>query len=126
MNTLVKIVFFALSTTLVAGCVAKHEPVDKNTSVVTPKMKTTGDNRCADNFSVLQALDVSKFDSYRSQFGVINGDFYFYNKYKNVMDKDAKELMTMELSSKLNLVCARVKNSAYTELQKKMEVISSM
>jgi len=86
----------------------------------------TANNRCVDDFAVLKEVNPAKFKTYQGQFNSINLNYEFYKNNAARMDKDQKELMTMELNSKLHLVCARVKNADYSEIQKKINLVSAL
>lgn len=77
---------------------------------------------CINNFTILQKVDSEQFAVYRKQFDAINKTYEFYSQNAAIMDKDQKQLITMESNSKLNLICARVKNAAYAGVEKKNEI----
>lgn len=84
------------------------------------------DNQCVKDFAVLKGLNASAFSTYRGQFDDINRVYALYQRDAANLGKDPKELLSMELSSKLNQVCSRVKYSVYTEVQKKLFPVSEL
>jgi hypothetical protein len=42
------------------------------------------------------------------------------------MEADPKELITMTLNDKLNMICERVKSQTFVEIRKKMQTVSKI
>ncbi|KGT94730.1 hypothetical protein NG99_08490 [Erwinia typographi] len=89
------------------------------------EQKTEG-KRCVDNFDMLKGLNYDAFNQYRAQFDKINNSHAYFKSHEGLMEQDPKELMTLTLNDKLNMVCEQVKSQAFLEIQKKMKVISQI
>lgn len=89
------------------------------------QQKTDG-KKCVDNFDMLKGLNYEAFNQYRLQFDKINNSHAYFKSHEGLMEQDPKELMTLTLNDKLNMVCERVKSQAFLEIQKKMKSISQI
>ncbi|MBJ8872715.1 hypothetical protein I5421_22000 [Citrobacter braakii] len=122
-----KWIFFAGVFVLLSGCA---QTTNSTKNVTQNKGATSNslfsDRECINNFNVLQKVDPDKFMLYQKQFAEINKSYDFFDKNAMIMDKDPKELMSMEANSKLHLICSRVKNAAYAGIEKKMYAISQL
>lgn len=89
------------------------------------EQKTEG-RKCVDNFDMLKGLNYDAFNQYRAQFDKINASHAYFKSHESLMEHDPKELMTLTLNDKLNMVCERVKSQTFVEIQKKMKAISQI
>lgn len=110
---------------LLNGCNAKAQHQSNNTSAVT-KPSEKSDNDCVNNFAVLKKVDPEQYSIYQKQFYEVNKSYEFFIQNSAIMDKDPKELITIESNSKLHLICSRVKNAAYASIEKQMHYISQL
>lgn len=115
-----------LSVSVLSGCSMQHAA--KTDPVVVSANSANGvngakDQLCVNDFAVLKSVNPASFAVYRKQFEDINNAYAFYQKDVAILGKDPKELLGMGLSTKLHLVCSRVKYAVYTEIQKKLEPI---
>lgn len=97
-----------------------------NTTPDTSLSRTVTTSQCAKDFAVLKKLNTDLFLVYQGQFDEINKSYRFYETNTGLLSKDPKELINVELNSKLDLVCSRVKNTVYDIIQKKIKIISDM
>lgn len=116
---------------LLSGCAHQKKSAVKtplNTGVTSSVSVVTVplDNQCVKDFAVLKGLSPAAFTTYRGQFDDINRVYALYQRDAANLGKDPKELLSMELSSKLNQVCSRVKYAVYTEVQKKLFTVSEL
>lgn len=105
------LIFVMFISVMVAGCVSKSVPV--------LQQNKPGNQMCLKEFTVLKTLDVTSYDLYSKQFSDINREYATFKSQGDNLNKDAKEILGLELDSKLQLVCARVKNSAFHSMQKR-------
>lgn len=98
-------IFFCIST----GCSTK--------SALVQRPDKPGSNACLSEFTALKSLDKASYDLYSKQFAEINKSYATYKSQGDKLNKDAKEILGLEIDSKLQLICARVKNSAFRSMQ---------
>lgn len=124
-----KCLLAVLAISLLSGCTSLHKAPARS---MADKMQAgtpagvTPDLQCAKDFGVLKGLNGQSFAELRGQFDEINRVYAVYQREATKLGKDPKELLSMELGSKLNQVCARVKYNVYTEIQKKLTPVSDM
>jgi len=94
-----------------------------NSSVLKNK---TESKQCVDNFDLLRKLNYDVFTTYKTQFDQINNNYDYYRVNQNLMEADPKELITMTLNDKLNMICERVKSQTFVEIRKKMQTVSKI
>lgn len=82
--------------------------------------------QCVDNFDLLKKLNYDAFTLYRKQFDNINASHNYYRDNEILMEHDPKELITLTLNDKLNMICDRVKSQTFVEIRKKMVAISKI
>ncbi|WP_331287755.1 hypothetical protein [Citrobacter werkmanii] len=82
--------------------------------------------QCTENFELLKKLDAPSFEIYRAQFDRINKQYTYYRENEKFMENDPKEVMTITLNDKLNMVCDRVKSQTYIEIRSRMKSISKI
>ncbi|MBB6115050.1 hypothetical protein [Rahnella sp. Larv3_ips] len=110
--------FLLLLMVVVTGCTNKVLPVQQQTG---PSNKA-----CLKEFEALGDLDPIGYDLYAKQFAEINKNYATYKSQGNNVNKDAKEILSLELDAKLQLVCARVKNSVFHSMQKRSVELNSI
>lgn len=99
---------------------------NQSQSATTESADAPIDQRCADDFAVLLSYNPVAFKSYRVQFDKVSKVYAFYKAEANRLGRDPKELLAMELESKLNQICSRVKYSVYVETQMRLSPVSSL
>ncbi|EGF1422354.1 hypothetical protein IB305_004759 [Salmonella enterica] len=115
-----------LSALLITGCQSKNN-MPKQTRTVSNLTKTlTPRAQCVNNFELLKGLNESKYEEFKKQFDKLNASYMYYAANNNILDRDPKEIIPIELDGKLNTVCTRVKNEVYLEVQKRMNKINDI
>ena len=117
----VAITVLMLSTVLM-GCTTKAKTESEQQTAAIIK-KSTND-QCVNNFSMVKKLNANDFTVFRGQFDKINDMYSFLEQNRNILDEDPKQLISLELDSKLKMVCARVRNTAFNEVQNKVNYLS--
>lgn len=111
-----------VSFSLLAGCSAPNTlPAKKETSPNTSKQ-----NICLNEFKALQHLSKSDYEVYQQQFNQLNKTYDVYKNNKEVINKDSKEILNIELNAKLTLICARVKNAVFINMDKRSQEINNI
>ncbi|MFW5402783.1 hypothetical protein V2A85_24400 [Yersinia sp. 1252 StPb PI] len=119
----VAIVILMVSTFL-GGCATKDKTEsEKKTATI---IKNNTSNQCVNDFSVLKKLNTDEFGVFRGQFEQINHMYAFLDQNRNILDDDPKQLISLELNSKLKMVCARVRHTTFNEVQRKVNVIAKL
>lgn len=103
---------------MLGGCSTKAKMESEQQTAAIIK-KSTND-QCVNNFAVVKKLNTNDFGTFRGQFDQINGMYSFLEQNRNILGDDPKQLISLELDSKLKMVCARVRNSAFNEVQAKV------
>jgi hypothetical protein len=114
-----------------AGCTAsagKKTAAKKAPPVAAQRVAVakTESRQCTDNFDLLKRLNPTAFTLYRSQFDAINASYSYYHENQALLEKDPREIMTLTLNDKLNLICDRVKSQTFTEIRNRMVTISKI
>ncbi|OWF82846.1 hypothetical protein B4907_12505 [Yersinia kristensenii] len=111
-----------MASTVLGGCSTKAK-VDSEQQTAAIIKKSTND-QCVNNFSMVKKLNANEFGVFRGQFDKINDMYAFLEQNRNILDNDPKQLISLELDSKLKMVCARVRNTAFNEVQSKVNYLS--
>lgn len=120
------ILFSFLSVISITGCQSKNN-LPKQARTVSAVTKTlTPRAQCVNNFELLKGLNESKYEEFKKQFDQLNASYMYYAANNNILDRDPKEVIPLELDGKLNTVCTRVKNEVYLEVQKRMNKINDI
>ncbi|PVZ79425.1 hypothetical protein C9426_33690 [Serratia sp. S1B] len=107
---------------ILGGCSTKAKmESEKQTAAI---IKKSANDQCVNNFAVVKKLNTNDFGTFRGQFDQINGMYSFLEQNRNILGDDPKQLISLELDSKLKMVCARVRNSAFNEVQAKVNHLS--
>ncbi|WP_339057691.1 hypothetical protein [Candidatus Regiella endosymbiont of Tuberolachnus salignus] len=117
-----------------SGCAPKAnkvvQPLSPSSAAVEGDKGTTApktdSSQCMDNFTLLQKLNPSAYSKYNAQFDKIRNSYSYYQKHRDLLEKDPAELMSLTLKDKLNLICERVKSQTFIELSQRMKVISTI
>ncbi|MCT4710747.1 hypothetical protein MUA04_11170 [Enterobacteriaceae bacterium H11S18] len=83
----------------------------------------TNQQQCRNELSALQTLDKSSYDLYLSQFNKINKSYEVYIKNKPIISKDASDVMAAEIANKLKVVCSRVNDAVFQNMEKRRQEI---
>ncbi|QHB32692.1 hypothetical protein F0T03_11250 [Yersinia canariae] len=111
-----------VASAVLGGCSTKAK-VDSEQQTAAIIKKSTND-QCVNNFSMVKKLNENEFGVFRGQFDKINDMYAFLEQNRNILDNDPKQLISLELDSKLKMVCARVRNTAFNEVQNKVNYLS--
>ncbi|AHM73839.1 hypothetical protein [Yersinia hibernica] len=111
-----------MASAVLGGCSTKAK-VDSEQQTAAIIKKSTND-QCVNNFSMVKKLNTNEFGVFRGQFDKINDMYAFLEQNRNILDSDPKQLISLELDSKLKMVCARVRNTAFNEVQNKVNYLS--
>ncbi|WP_338629985.1 hypothetical protein QJR53_11165 [Yersinia enterocolitica] len=111
-----------MASAVLGGCSTKSK-VDSEQQTAAIIKKSTND-QCVNNFSMVKKLNANEFGVFRGQFDKINDMYAFLEQNRNILDNDPKQLISLELDSKLKMVCARVRNTAFNEVQSKVNYLS--
>ncbi|MFA3760587.1 hypothetical protein [Yersinia sp. 2466 StPb PI] len=113
-----------MASTFLGGCATKEKTEsEKQTATI---IKNNTSNQCVNDFSVLKKLNTDEFGVFRGQFEQINHMYAFLDQNRNILDDDPKQLISLELNSKLKMVCARVRHTTFNEVQRKVNVIAKL
>lgn len=121
------VIFFAVtlsSCTVSPKKTAKNNP--SSAAVQGAVIAKNESRQCTDNFALLKELNPKAFAEYRAQFDRINASYGYYLENQPLMEKDPKEVMTLTLNDKLNLICDRVKSQTFIEIRERMATISKI
>ncbi|CNI82246.1 MULTISPECIES: hypothetical protein [Yersinia] len=111
-----------MASAVLGGC-STQAKVDSEKQTAAIIKKSTND-QCVNNFSMVKKLNTNEFGVFRGQFDQINDMYAFLEQNRNILDNDPKQLISLELDSKLKMVCARVRNTAFNEVQNKVNYLS--
>ena len=88
---------------------------------------TSGNNdACLKEYTALKKLNPEEFKIYEQQFKKLNESFYIFKKEGDMMNKDSKEMLALELSDKKTLICARVKSAVFKDVTKRARMINDI
>ncbi|WP_067708971.1 MULTISPECIES: hypothetical protein [unclassified Erwinia] len=126
-----KALFVLLTSVLVTSCSSVETKPNTVKAELSPtnkviKAEKIEGRQCVDNFDLLKSLNYEAFTMYRKQFDAINASHSYYKKNENLLEQDPRELMTLTLNDKLNLICDRVKSQTFVEIRKKMLAVSKI
>lgn len=111
-----------MASAVLGGCSTKAK-VDSEQQTAAIIKKSTND-QCVNDFSMVKKMNANEFSVFRGQFDKINDMYAFLEQNRNILDNDPKQLISLELDSKLKMVCARVRNTAFNEVQNKVNHLS--
>lgn len=81
---------------------------------------------CLNEFNGLKQIAPETYQFYLSQFTELNKSYQVYKQNAGMMNKDAKEVLGMELDSKLKLICARVQSAAFQNMAKRAQDVNKL
>ncbi|UHM92366.1 hypothetical protein [Rahnella victoriana] len=91
----------------------------------TPTNKTSN-NTCVNEFKALQRLSPHDFEIYQQQFNQLTKSYDVYKANKGLINKDAQEILNIELDSKLKLICARVKGATFKSMDERSQEVNKI
>ncbi|WP_367299651.1 hypothetical protein [Hafnia alvei] len=105
-------------------------PTEENTppksSIVGGHSYSSTNNKCMDNYNFLREEKSSQYPKYAENYNKITDGFKFLNSNKNIMDKDAKKVYTMELKMKLETLCSKIQYSSFILVNEKRKNLSEI
>jgi len=118
MNTRFSLLTLCLMVFTSVGCSNKLSPVQQQAQ--------PGREACNKEFVALGKLDPNAYALYARQFAEINKSYATFKAQGDNLNKDAKEVLGLEIDTKLQLVCARVKNSAFKNMQNRSVELNAL
>lgn len=100
------------------GCSNKMLPVQEQAQ--------PGRDACNKEFVALGKLDPNAYALYAKQFAEINKSYATFKAQGDKVNKDAKEVLGLEIDTKLQLICARVKSSAFKNMKKRSVELNAL
>lgn len=89
--------------------------------------KTSGNHEaCLKEYTALKNLNPAEFEIYKQQFQKLDESYFVYKKEGDMMNKDSKEMLALELSDKKTLICARIKSAVFKDISKRARMINDI
>lgn len=110
----------------VSGNRVAESYINKRQSLYQGVTIASTNNACVDGFNFLKNVNQLQYSQYSNNYTQINQDFTFLSINKNIMDKDAKEFLSMALSKKMDTLCAKVQYAGFIGVKDKVRVLSSI
>lgn len=114
----------SLVTMQLIGC--SHSTIKKTTPVTQSNTIAEQNITCANEFTALNRIDPETYNFYLGQFNELNKAYQIYKQNAGMLNKDARDMLGMELDSKLKLVCARVKSANFQNMTKRAQDINKL
>ncbi|PIJ48299.1 MULTISPECIES: hypothetical protein [unclassified Erwinia] len=117
----------------VGGSITTKIGHDQYTSISKPRKKVpetywasipSSANSCIDNFKFLKSESPDDFTEFETRYSKISRIYSFLNKNKNIMDPDAREVLSMSLNMRLNTLCEEIKYKGYQLVKNKLAAVS--
>lgn len=112
------------ATPAVDGNKAAESYVNKKQSLYRGITIASTNNACVDGFNFLKGVNQPQYSQYSNYYTQINQDFTFLSTNKEIMDKDAKEFLSMALSKKMDTLCAKVQYAGFIGVKDKVKALS--
>lgn len=84
------------------------------------KTTQSSNSLCIDYLNLIKKNHDKDYAQYADEYTVIGDGYDFFNRNKNIMDKDARAMYRMALEMKLHTLCSRVQYSAYKLIRNKI------
>jgi hypothetical protein len=81
---------------------------------------------CVNEFKALKNIDPTSYDIYQQQFSKVNQAYEVYRTNSPNINKDSKDILGMELNNKIKLICARVKDASFKNMEKRSQEINKL
>ncbi|PKE31872.1 hypothetical protein CWS43_07475 [Rahnella sp. AA] len=111
-------ILFVCCFGFLSGCANKSLPIQQQSK--------PGSQACLKEFTALGKLDPAAYLMYSKQFAELNKSYATFKSEGDNLNKDAKEVLGLELDAKLQLVCARVKNAAFHSMQNRSIALNNL
>ncbi|KEA51240.1 MULTISPECIES: hypothetical protein [Mangrovibacter] len=99
---------------------ANSIPPAGNTALTDGKTTNSSNSLCIDYLNLIKKNHDKDYDQYADEYTIIGDGYDFFNRNKNIMDKDAREMYRRALEMKLHTLCSRVQYSAYKLIRNKI------
>ena len=124
-SPLIQAAVFLCAASMLTACSTNNKKAGPIANSTVLKNKTES-KQCVDNFDLLRKLNYDAFNVYKAQFDQINLNYDYFKGNQSLMEADPKELITITLNDKLNMICERVKSQTFVEIRKKMQTVSKI
>ncbi|CAK9885959.1 MAG: hypothetical protein XXXJIFNMEKO3_02383 [Candidatus Erwinia impunctatus] len=105
---------------------AKQQYMERQGAVFNGVTIASTNNPCVDHFNFLKETNAESYQGYSQQYSKISQNYTFLNVNKNIMDKDAKENLTMTLNMKLDTLCSKLQYSGYQVVKDRIKSLSDI
>lgn len=95
-------------------------------SEIKGKVASASEQSCINEFKALKNIDPASYEIYQQQFSKVNQAYEVYRTNSLNVNKDSKEILGMQLNNKLKLICARVKDASFKNMEKRSQEINSL
>ncbi|WP_092879429.1 hypothetical protein [Izhakiella capsodis] len=85
----------------------------------------SSNNTCIDNFNFLKSASQDDYSEFEERYSRISSVYSFLNKNKNIMDPDARSILSISLSMKLNTLCEEIKYKGYQLVRDKVRIVEN-
>lgn len=92
-----------------------------NSKIISINPTPTTGNQCVDNFNFLRQAGHDKYQDYSQKYIAVGNGYTFLNKNKNIMDKNAQQVYSMNLDMKLDTLCSKVNYAGYQLIRSKIK-----
>ncbi|HEO9694316.1 TPA: hypothetical protein QIM62_004843 [Klebsiella aerogenes] len=93
-------------------------------SLLTPVNSiNSSNNRCVDDFNLLRLSGSEKYQEYSHDYVRISDGYKYLNQNRNIMGSDARDVYTMGLDLKLDVLCSKVNYEGYQLIKGKIKVL---
>lgn len=117
-----KPILACLTILTLAGCSSNNKPPTQKAITV----ENRAQNICINEFKALQSLSATDYDLYQKQFSQLTKYYNIYKSNKEIVNKDAQEILSIELNAKLKLICARVRGAAFHAMDKRSQEVNKL
>ncbi|CNI60562.1 hypothetical protein [Yersinia pekkanenii] len=129
-----------LSVIFLAACsssAVKHTETEKNAQPVVKYAQNnskimpvnalvSSNNLCVDRFNFLRQAGNDKYQKFSRDYIQINDGYRFLNTNKNIMNGDAKRVLTHTLDMKLDTLCSEVNFAGFQVIRQKISALSDI
>lgn len=111
------LILFPLLTLI--GCATPKAGIKGNVA-------NASEQSCINEFKALKNIDPASYEIYQQQFSKVNQAYEVYRTNSLNINKDSKDILGMELSNKIKLICARVKDASFKNMEKRSQEINNL
>ncbi|OON40174.1 hypothetical protein BTJ39_09770 [Izhakiella australiensis] len=85
----------------------------------------SSNNTCIDNFNFLKSTSPDDYSDFEERYSRISKVYGFLNKNKNIMDPDARSILSISLNMKLYTLCEEIRYKGYQLVRDKVRVVEN-